>query len=123
MFEQDNASNTRDLERRIRWFYKVNFCPILRYRIWWIIHNCIIHPILGFLPIKPIVFAHDWTSMRLNLYVKIKKSPIPQLTIEKYIPWIIHNVAAHSIIGIFPTEKTFLFHDKTAKKMNVHNWA
>jgi hypothetical protein len=33
---------------------------------WWVVHNCVSHPMIGILPIKPFFEFHDWTSKKIN---------------------------------------------------------
>lgn len=33
---------------------------------WWLLHNCVAHPLIGVLPIRATFDFHDWTSERLN---------------------------------------------------------
>jgi hypothetical protein len=37
----------------------------VRHMSWWLLHNCVIHPLIGVLPIKPLFDLHDWSSVRL----------------------------------------------------------
>lgn len=32
--------------------------------------------------------------------------------------WFVHNCITHPLIGIYPTTRTFSFHDFTSKKIN-----
>lgn len=33
---------------------------------WWLVHNCVAHPLIGVLPIRATFDFHDWTSKKLN---------------------------------------------------------
>lgn len=33
---------------------------------WWVLHNCVAHPLMGFLPFKIFFDFHDWTSEKLD---------------------------------------------------------
>lgn len=33
---------------------------------WWLVHNCISHPLIGVCPITLFFQFHDWTSHRMN---------------------------------------------------------
>jgi hypothetical protein len=37
-----------------------------RYFFWWVVHNCIAHPLIGVMPFRPFFEFHDWTSRRIN---------------------------------------------------------
>ena len=37
-----------------------------RHAIWWLIHNCVAHPMIGVLPIKATFDFHDYTSRKIN---------------------------------------------------------
>lgn len=37
-----------------------------RNSLWWFVHNCIAHPLIGVAPIKPLFNFHDWTSGKIN---------------------------------------------------------
>lgn len=41
--------------------------PVLHH-FWWVTHNCIVHPLVGILPIKPMFKIHDFTSNRLDYW-------------------------------------------------------
>lgn len=38
--------------------------------VWWIVHNCISHPLIGILPIGPFFRFHDWTSHKMGTRAK-----------------------------------------------------
>lgn len=40
--------------------------PKLVHGFWWVVHNCISHPLIGVCPVKPFFEFHDWTSIKLN---------------------------------------------------------
>lgn len=37
-----------------------------RHLFWWLVHNCVAHPLIGVLPIRATFDFHDWTSRRIN---------------------------------------------------------
>lgn len=37
------------------------------HHFWWLVHNCIAHPMIGFAPIKSTFRFHDYTSDKINL--------------------------------------------------------
>lgn len=122
--EYTPSSYQRDQDRRFDWFYDVSFLPIIRYRIWWLIHNCMVHPMLAILPIRLVLFAHDWTGYKLNRLEIFQSSPPPDipLHLRSYFEWFVHNFVAHIAIGLVPCRTTFKFHDYTAKRMDVNGW-
>lgn len=40
--------------------------PRLVHHFWWIVHNCLAHPMIGIIPIKSFFDFHDWTSRKIN---------------------------------------------------------
>lgn len=38
-----------------------------RYYFWWLVHNCIAHPLIGIAPINTFFRFHDYTSRKINL--------------------------------------------------------
>lgn len=40
--------------------------PWLTHTFWWLVHNCVSHPLIGILPLKPLFRFHDWTSYRMH---------------------------------------------------------
>lgn len=40
--------------------------PWLSHTFWWLVHNCVAHPLIGFIPIKRTFQFHDWTSRRMH---------------------------------------------------------
>lgn len=38
-----------------------------RHHLWWLVHNCLAHPLIGVCPIRPFFRFHDWTARRINL--------------------------------------------------------
>lgn len=40
--------------------------PRVRHFGWWLLHNCVAHPILGVCPVRKTFELHDWTSKKLN---------------------------------------------------------
>ena len=88
---------------------------------WWLLHNCVAHPLLGLFPNQRAVSYHDWTSMKLNQWA-YPKDPSPLPLIDNRVAWLRHNVLAHIAIGLYPCLWTFHYHDVTALDMNVKGW-
>ncbi len=40
--------------------------PHARYYLWWLVHNCVSHPLIGVAPIRRFFAFHDWTSRRMH---------------------------------------------------------
>lgn len=106
--------------RQERWVKAKRSLPRTRHYMWWLLHNCVSHPVLGFVPSKGTVWFHDWTSMHLNLRKKLRPSKPP--VIPSYAWWLLHNTVGHLAIGLLPTQASFSYHDKTCEKMNVRYW-
>lgn len=53
--------------------------PILQHYFWWFTHNCITHPLIGLIPIKPFFNFHDWTSVKLNAGESALSTPLDDL--------------------------------------------
>jgi hypothetical protein len=57
-------SNRTDAFRR-------KFGPIrgtIVHHFWWVLHNCIVHPLVGILPFPPLFALHDLTSDMLDTW-------------------------------------------------------
>ena len=37
-----------------------------RHHVWWFVHNCVAHPLIGVLPIQATFRFHDWTARKIN---------------------------------------------------------
>ena len=100
--------------------------PSVRHHALWLLHNCVAHPWMAVLPGRASVDFHDRTSDWLNH----KPAFVPSVRmlfrstpeIPKPLAWFFHNTVGHVAIGLFPTERMFAFHDRTAKAMDVPNW-
>lgn len=40
-----------------------------RHVFWWLVHNCVAHPMIGVAPVKACFDFHDWTSRKINARV------------------------------------------------------
>lgn len=38
----------------------------LPHHFWWFVHNCIAHPAIGVVPLRPTFAFHDFTSKKIN---------------------------------------------------------
>lgn len=123
-WEDDSTSLGRFRERIQSWMQQPN--GYLEHHLWWVLHNCVAHPVLGLAPCKETIEFHDWASKKLNQHVQFWQknqeniSSIP--VIKNRAAWIKHNILAHIGIGLFPCLKTFHYHDLTALEMDVDGW-
>lgn len=46
--------------------FKKKTIPLAWHHGWWIVHNCIAHPLIGIAPIKSFFKFHDYTSHKIN---------------------------------------------------------
>lgn len=46
--------------------YSNNKKPIVVYRFWWFVHNCIAHFLIGIMPFDMFFKFHDWTAKKMN---------------------------------------------------------
>lgn len=61
-FENTTAAE-RFVKRRDQ--YKKAGIPLAVHNGWWVIHNCIAHPMIGLLPSGATFWLHDYTSRKL----------------------------------------------------------
>lgn len=57
--EPEDGSEERYLRRR-------QARPWTAHTFWWIVHNAVAHPLIAFLPFRPLFQFHDWTSRRMH---------------------------------------------------------
>jgi len=102
--------------------------PELRHAAFWLLHNCVAHPILAVSPSEPAVGFHALTSAWLAHEFQGRSGEqrlflsLPKIPSEKRRAWVFHNLVAHMAIGLVPCKATFDFHDKTAQAMDVPDW-
>lgn len=103
--------------------------PRLRHQAFWLVHNCVAHPLLAVAPGVKAVEFHALTSAWLNHWPfpgvegpaeRFVEADLPK--IPKRGAWFIHNTVGHIAIGLWPTERMFALHDRTAKAMDVPGW-
>lgn len=114
-----SGSRERYYYRQFKWTKKQVSLPLVRHHFWWLLHNCISHPLLV-IPNDFTIWFHDWTSQYLNVRDIFYSSSHPVIT--DYKIWIYHNIVAHVLIGLFPFEIIFKHHDRTAEAMKVKDW-
>lgn len=114
-------SERRFYRRRLTWMAesKDQQKGELEHLAHWLLHNCVVHPLLGLFPSKATVRFHSWSSMKLNKTLPFEE-PMPE--IKDRLAWIRHNVVAHMKIGLWANPESFMFHDRTAEEMNVPDW-
>lgn len=66
-FEMESTGSAERFPIRVEKFKKKRkFLPVVQHYFWWFVHNCITHPLIGIIPLKPFFQFHDWTSVKLN---------------------------------------------------------
>ena len=55
---EDRKEDWEDLTNK-HWSWRI------RHHFWWVLHNSMIHPIIGILPFKIFMDIHDWSSKKL----------------------------------------------------------
>jgi hypothetical protein len=99
--------------------------PKLAHHFFWLLHNCVSHPILAFWLNQKSIEFHQLTSNWLNCRSgnqNLSYIIYPMMDVEQRKWWTIHNIISHFGIGILPCNLAFRFHDWTAEKMNVKGW-
>jgi hypothetical protein len=101
--------------------------PILQHYFWWFTHNCVTHPLIGLIPIKPFFNFHDWTSVKLNAGESALSTPLDDLEackaqaekIYEKLKEISDNQEADSIFDalmlIEVLQKDIYFHEKNGE--------
>ena len=46
-----------------------------RHHVWWFVHNCIAHPLIGVCPIRLFFRFHDYTARRINAVEEAARPP------------------------------------------------
>lgn len=95
--------------------------PRVRHQAHWILHNVVVHPLVGVFPGLVTTKLHDLSSMWLNKG-QGRASSVPVIRDDLRKEWVFHNVVAHVLIGLVPCEETFMLHDRTAREMRVKGW-
>ena len=109
--------------------------PKVRHLGYWLLHNCVAHPLLGLFPGWKTTQVHELTSLWLNHvqspeeHGKYFKNVPTMLRLNNPTPnvkirwaWVLHNCMVHPVIGIVPSRLTFRLHDWTADLMGVPDW-
>ena len=109
--------------------------PKVRHHALWLLHNCVAHPLLALGPTTYAMDFHELTSAWLNHKgqsvhhtmadtrgAKWLSYVLPKIKPHRRRYWVFHNVVAHALIGVAPTELTFKFHDWSANEMDVPGW-
>lgn len=65
-FDRPEDGSEDRFHERIRVFREEADKPTIIHHFWWVVHNCISHPLIGIMPIKIFFQFHDWTSRKIN---------------------------------------------------------
>lgn len=49
-----------------RYEKRITKVPKLKHTFWWLVHNAVAHPLIGFVPRRFAFEFHDWTSRKLH---------------------------------------------------------
>lgn len=61
-FEYPEYGSEVRYERDVNKLPEKKSIPWVTHRWWWIVHNCVSHPLIGLFPFKPFFDFHDYTS-------------------------------------------------------------
>jgi hypothetical protein len=61
----ENGSEQRYEERKV--VHMDAYGSKKRYYFWWLIHNSVVHPLMGFFPTHRMFALHDWSSGKINV--------------------------------------------------------
>lgn len=125
--EQELQSRSSDRYRARLPKFQGETWPRLTHYMLWLLHNCVVHPLLALFPRQKLFQVHELTSCWLEnekfsqvVGNRIRQVHVPEITSRW--KWIKHNLIAHMAIGLLPCEWTFAYHDRTAADMNVIGW-
>ncbi len=62
----ENGSEERFEQRQTVWHEQTQHFPKIKHLGWWLVHNCVAHPLIGLCPLHFAFEFHDWTSRKLN---------------------------------------------------------
>jgi len=65
-FGSSNEAGAEDRFEKRKEVFKQKEEPLYKHYIWWLIHNCVAHPLIGIFPCKSTFDFHDWTSIKIN---------------------------------------------------------
>ncbi len=93
----------------------------LEHHAQWVLHNCLVHPLLGLAKSRLTVDLHSVSSFWLN---KVEDVEVPRPNVPEAHAgwWLFHNLVAHPLIGMLPIQATFDLHDWSAEKMKAPGW-
>jgi hypothetical protein len=110
----------RFFERQLIFAYRHGSAGRLVHALAWLVHNCLVHPILGLFPCSASVKLHDLSADWLNQSPRSASASLPR--IDNRRAWIVHNCLAHFAMGVAPFGPVFRAHDRSAERMNVEGW-
>jgi hypothetical protein len=64
-FDKPEDGSQQRFKARVKEFKKKQI-PVLLHHYWWLVHNCIAHPLIGIAPCKNTFDFHDYTSRKIN---------------------------------------------------------
>lgn len=64
-FNKPEDGSQQRFKARIEEFKK-KALPVAVHHAWWVVHNCVAHPLIGLFPSKPTFDFHDYTSRKIN---------------------------------------------------------
>lgn len=65
-FISSNEAGAEDRFHKRTDLFKQENKPLYKHHVWWLIHNCVAHPLIGIIPNKWTFDFHDWTSTKIN---------------------------------------------------------
>lgn len=135
--EDLTTSRGRFYSRLERWKKDGKAFPRTRHHVQWLIHNCVVHPLIAVAPVTFLLELHELSSRWLNVprrtvetdgvskYLHgrsfVLTSPVIPKAKSRFF-WLLHNTAGHILIGLLPIRPFFFFHDWSAKQMGAPNW-
>lgn len=66
IYSSSNETGAEERFEKRKEVFKQEEEPIYKHHVWWLIHNCIAHPLIGIFPCKKTFDFHDWTSIKIN---------------------------------------------------------
>jgi len=63
--DSDESGSEARFHSRIDTF-RVGKKPVFKHHFWWLVHNAVAHPLIGFFPSTRTFDFHDWTSKKIN---------------------------------------------------------
>lgn len=64
-FDRPEDGSAERFTQRIQRF-RARGMSTAMHHVWWLVHNCVAHPMIGVMPINASFRFHDWTSRKIN---------------------------------------------------------